>query len=142
MSTHSKVKFTILTYSFPLSCKGSITLTHFDNIHFRDDMSMWAPQMGVSIFSKSGILKVGRGEIKDLYVYKWVPGQTNYFIHFDCPNLGQKVDHDKITNGLPTFILSSQEKTKESFIKQTFHFLSKYIFIFGQKVPQICIFKF
>ena len=28
-------------------------------------------------FVKSGILKVGRGEMKDLYVYKWVPGQTN-----------------------------------------------------------------
>ena len=21
--------------------------------------------------------------MKDLYVYKWVPGQINYFIHFD-----------------------------------------------------------
>ena len=34
-------------------------------------------QQGVSIFSKSGILKVGSGEMKDLYVYKWVPGQQN-----------------------------------------------------------------
>ena len=29
------------------------------------------PWQGVSIFSKCGILKVGSGEMKDLYLYKW-----------------------------------------------------------------------
>ena len=45
----------------------------------------------VSIFSKSGILKVGIGEMKDLYVYKWVPGQNNNFIHFDSANVTPKI---------------------------------------------------
>ena len=60
----------------------------------------------MSIFSKSGILKVGRGEMKDLYVYKWVPSQKNNFINFDSANLALKGVHEKITNGLLTFILS------------------------------------
>ena len=38
-------------------------------------ISILTPVEGVSTFSKSGILKVGSGGMKDLYVYIWVPGQ-------------------------------------------------------------------
>ena len=58
-------------------------------------VSSWVPKVtedfSVSFFSKSGNFKLGRGEMKDLYVYKRVPGQKINFIHFDSANLTPKI---------------------------------------------------
>ena len=60
--------------------------------------------------------------MKDIYVYKWVPGQKKDFIHFDSANLAPKGVHEKITNGLLTFILSLLGKKKGKFYKANFSF--------------------